>query len=209
MILILVGPPASGKGTYAELLAKKLKLPHVSMGELLRQLAEKTDYGKELKEKYWGKGILVPDDITLDVLQQGFDKKRGAILDGFPRNLNQAKLLDGLVKVSLVISLKVSDKTIVKRISGRLQCKVCGAIYNKYTEQRPRRDELCDKDGSKLYARPDDKNVGAIKERIKIYKKDTTPVIAHYKRQGIVKEIDGEPQVDVVFKSVLKTIGKR
>jgi adenylate kinase len=207
MKIILIGPPASGKGTYAELLSKKLKVPSISMGELLRKFAEKSDYGKELKEKYWGKGLLVPDDITLDVLQQSLTKK-GFILDGFPRNLNQAALLDKTVKVDHVIYVKISDDVIIKRISGRLQCKECGAIYNKYSLP-PKKDSLCDKDGTKLYARPDDLDVKAIRERIKVFKKQTLPVIEHYKHKDVLKEVDGEDNVEVVFGKILKAIRQK
>lgn len=207
MIIILVGPLASGKGTYAELLSKRFNIPHISMGELLRQLAEKTDYGRELKRKYWGKGLLVPDDITIDVLQQSLNHK-GFILDGFPRDLNQAKLLDKIVKVDYVIYLKVSHDTIIKRVSGRLQCKRCGAVYNKFTNP-PKRDAMCDKDGSKLYVRPDDTNVKAIRERLIIFKKQTLPVIRHYRKKGILKEIDAEPDIGTVFNSILRSIRKR
>lgn len=207
MIIIVMGPPGSGKGTYADLLSKKLKLPHISMGELLRQLAEKTDYGKELKEKYWGKGDLVPDDITIDILSQNINHK-GFILDGFPRNLNQVPLLEKIIKVDHVIFLKVSEDTIMKRISGRLECDKCGAVYNKYTNP-PKKDSLCDKDGTKLYVRSDDKDIKAIRERIKVFKEFTMPVAEHYKRQGVLNEVDGEPEVGVVFKSIIKTIRQK
>jgi len=207
MKLILMGPLASGKGTYASMLSKKLKIPSISMGELLRQLAEKTPYGKELKEKYWGKGVLVPDDIIMDVLQQDLNKK-GFILDGFPRNINQAKMLDQITKVDHVILLKVSDKTIIDRISGRLQCSKCGAIYH-VRNLPPKKDMVCDKDGTKLYVRSDDKDVDAIKERIKIFKSQTTGVIAHYKRQGILEEVDANYEINVVFEAIVKVLGKR
>lgn len=206
MIILLIGPPASGKGTYALLLSKKLKLPCISMGELLRQFSENSDYGKELKEKYWSKGELVPDDITIDILSQSLSKK-GFILDGFPRNLNQAKLLEKVAEVNHVIYLKVSEDTIIKRISGRLQCRKCGVIYNVYTKP-PKKDKLCDKDGTKLYARPDDKDVKAIKERIRVFQKLTVPVAEHYKNLGLLKEIDGEHDIKTVFKSILKALGK-
>ncbi|MFH1332575.1 MAG: nucleoside monophosphate kinase [archaeon] len=207
MIIILVGPLASGKGTYAELLSKRFNIPHISMGELLRQLAEKTGYGRELKRKYWGKGLLVPDDITIDVLQQSLNHK-GFILDGFPRNLNQAKLLDGILNVDYVIYLKVSHDTIIKRVSGRLQCRRCGAVYNEFTNP-PKKDALCDKDGSKLYVRPDDTNIKAIRERLSIFKKQTLPVIRHYKRKGILKEIDADADIGTVFDSILRSIRQK
>jgi adenylate kinase len=207
MIILLMGPAASGKGTYAEMLSKEIKVPSISMGELLRQFALKSDYGKELKEKYWGKGLLVPDDITLDVLNQSLDKK-GFILDGFPRNLNQAKLLDKIVKVNHAFYLKVSEDTIIKRISGRLQCKKCGAVYNKFSNP-PKKDSVCDNDGTKLYVRPDDNDIKAIKERLKIFHEMTLPVIEHYKKKGVLKEVDGEPEIDVVFKSILKSIRQK
>jgi len=177
------------------------------MGELLRQLADSTDYGRELKRKYWGKGLLVPDDITIDVLQQSLNHK-GFILDGFPRNLNQAKLLDKIVKVDYVVYLKVSHDTIVKRVSGRLQCKKCGAVYNKFTNP-PKKDALCDKDGYKLYVRPDDTNIKAIRERLHVFKKQTLPVIKHYKRKGVLREVDANPDIGVVFNSILRSIRQK
>lgn len=207
MIILLMGPQASGKGTYAEMLSKELKIPSISMGELLRQLAEKTEYGKKLKEEYWGKGLLVPDDITIDILQQSLNKK-GFILDGFPRNMNQAELLDKIVKVDYAIYINISDKTIIKRITGRIQCLKCGAIYNKHTNP-PKKEGLCDNDGTRLHAREDDLDVKAIKERIKIFKTQTKNVIRHYKRKGVIKEVDGEPNIDQVFKSIIKAIRQK
>lgn len=207
MIILLLGPQASGKGTYAEMLSKELKIPNISMGELLRQLAEKTEYGKELKEKYWGKGLLVPDDITMDILQQSLNKK-GFILDGFPRNTDQATLLDKTVNIDHAIYIHISDKTIIKRISGRIQCVKCGAIYNKHTNP-PKKEGICDKDGAKLYARADDIDIKAIKERIKIFKTQTKNVIAHYKRKGVLKQVDGEPNIEEVFKSIMKSIRQK
>ncbi len=207
MIIILMGPPASGKGTYAELLSKKLKIPHISMGELLRQLSDKTEYGKELKKKYWGKGILVPDDITIDILQQSLGKK-GFILDGFPRDINQAKLLEKIVKPSHAIYINVSNRTIMKRISGRMQCMKCSRIYNKYTDP-PKKDSLCDRDGTKLYVRQDDRDIKAIKERISVFKKQTIPVITYYKRKGILKEVNGEQGIDTVFKAILNALNHK
>ncbi|MEM4267074.1 MAG: nucleoside monophosphate kinase, partial [Candidatus Nanoarchaeia archaeon] len=182
------------------------RIPNISMGELLRQLAEKSDYGRELKEKYWGKGILVPDDITMDVLQQELGKS--FILDGFPRNINQAKMLDALHKVDLVISIKVSDKTIIQRISGRLQCQKCGAIYH-IQNNPPKKDMVCDNDGTKLYVRADDKNIKAIKERIKIFKKQTMPVINHYRKAKVLREVDGERSIGIVFNDIMRIIRQK
>ncbi len=206
MKIIIIGPPASGKGTYAAMLSKKLKIPTISMGELLRQLAEKTDYGKELKEKYWGKGVLVPDDLTMDVLQQELGDN--FILDGFPRNLNQAKMIDAIHKIDVVISLKVSDKTIIDRISGRLQCQKCGAIYH-ILNNPPKKDMVCDNDSTKLYVRVDDKNIKAIKERIKTFKEQTKPVIEHYKRAKLLEDIDGEGPIEAVFEDIMKVIRRK
>lgn len=206
MRIIIIGPAGSGKGTYADLLSEKFKIPHLATGELLRQLAKTTDYGKELKKKYWGKGILVPDDITTSILRQKLGES--FILEGFPRNLGQVKLLDTITKIDFVVNLKVSDKTIIDRISGRLQCKKCGAIYH-VRNKPPKKDRLCDNDGTKLYVRFDDKNMGVIKERLKVFKEQTKPVIAHYKHRGILKEVDGDGKIDVVFKSILKALGKK
>ncbi|MFH1211104.1 MAG: nucleoside monophosphate kinase [archaeon] len=207
MRILLFGPAASGKGTYADMLSKDLKVPHISMGELLRQFAEKSDYGKELKERFWGKGLLVPDDITIDILSQSLGKK-GFILEGFPRDLNQAQLLDRIVKVDHAVYLKISEDTIIKRISGRLQCPKCGAVYNKFSNP-PKKDSVCDNDGTKLYVRPDDKDVKAIKERLKIFHESTMPVIEHYKRKGVLREVDGEPEIEIVYKSILRIIRPR
>lgn len=207
MIITLIGPLASGKGTYADLLSQKLKIPHISMGELLRQLAEKTAYGKELKKKYWGKGLLVPDDITLGILQQNLSK-RGFILEGFPRSLSQAKMLDKITKIDYVVFLKVSDKTIIDRVSGRMQCMKCGAIYH-IRNNPPKKDMVCDNDGTKLYVRSDDKDVKAIKKRLAIFNKSTLPLVSYYRKKGLLKEVDANGDIKKVFGLIMKAINKK
>jgi adenylate kinase len=206
MNLILIGPQASGKGTYAAKINAKYHIPSISMGYILRNLKDE-ELRKEIDEKYLSKGMLVPDELTVKILKEKLeedDYKKGFILDGFPRTLNQAKLLDNLVKIDLVIYITLSYETIVKRLSGRRQCSKCGAIYNINTNP-PQKEGICDKCGGKLYIRDDDKPE-AIKKRIDIFEKETKKVIEFYKEKGILEEVDGEPGIEEVFSEIDKVL---
>ena len=206
MKIILIGPQASGKGTHAAKINAKYYINAISMGYLLRNL-EDEELRKELDEKYLSKGILVPDELTVKILNEELNKekyKKGFVLDGFPRTLNQAKILDSIIKMDLVIYLTLSNETIISRLSTRRQCKECGAIYNIKTN--PSKEEgICDKCGSELYIRDDDQPE-AIKKRLEIFETEAKKVVEFYNEMGILREVDGEPPIDEIYSEIDKIL---
>jgi adenylate kinase len=196
--IILLGAPGAGKGTQAMMLSEKLKLEQVASGDLFRQaLAQETELGKKAKV-YMEKGQLVPDEITIQMVLERLgapDCKGGAILDGFPRNLQQAKALDKALKeqakaIDKVIYIKVSEGELLKRLSGRWICRKCQAPYHE-VDSPPKVKGKCDRCGGELYQRADD-NVETIKNRLKVYFAETSPLIDYYKQAGKLLEINGE-----------------
>lgn len=184
--LIIFGAPGSGKGTYASRLRSKLDVEVVATGDIFRELIkEKTPLGRKVKG-YVEKGLLVPDEVTLEVLKQNLakiPKGRGFILDGYPRTIEQAKALDGIAKIDAIIHLIVPEWIIVERLSSRRICKNCGAIYNMLY-LKPKNDMKCDKCGGPLYQREDD-TPEVIKKRIEVYEKQTQPILNYYREKGI------------------------
>lgn len=201
MRLLFVGPQGSGKGTQSKIISEKLGIPHISTGDLVRGARG------ELKKKvdsYINKGNLVPDKLMLEILKKRFSKKdckRGFILDGFPRNIKQAKALDKIVDIDEVIEIDISDKESIKRIEGRRMCKKCGRIYNVNTKPKPKKEGICDFDGSELYQRKDD-NKEALKKRLEIYHKETKGILEHYNSV----RVNGKMSIDRVTKKILKII---
>lgn len=206
MKISLIGPPGSGKGTYATELSKKYNIPIIAIGRELRRMAN-TKLGKMLKEKYWSKGNLIPSKYAIDILKKKITKK-GYILDGFPREIPEAKMFEKIDKFDAVIFIKVSKKTILERLHGRLQCKKCGKIYH-IKNKPPKKDRLCDKCNEKLYERTDDKEEKIIKERFKVYNEETKPVIKYYKKKGLLKEVSGEGSISKVIKNIEKAIRQK
>ena len=187
--IVMLGPPGAGKGTYATRIAPKLGIPTISMGDLLRAAREDPEFGETIK-KYQESGELVPDEIVIKILKKRLeqeDAKNGYILDGFPRTLEQAKALEGITNIDVVINLDVPEDIIVKRLSSRRICPKCGAIYN-LLYLKPKVDEICDKCGTKLIQRDDDKPE-AIKERLRVYHEKTEPLIDFYKEKGILMTV--------------------
>jgi adenylate kinase len=186
MKAIIFGPPGSGKGTYASRLQDKLGVNVVAMGDIFREiLKEETPIGKEVKG-FVEKGLLVPDNVVIEVLKQRLAKvsaKKGFILDGFPRTIEQAEALNGVSNIDVVIRLTVPDWIIIERLSTRRICKSCGEVYNiRYL--KPKVESVCDKCGGQLYQRSDD-SAEVIKERIQVYERQTQPILQHYAQKRI------------------------
>jgi adenylate kinase len=197
MKIVIFGPPGSGKGTYASRLKNRLGIPHVSTGDLVREeIRNKTPLGKQI-EKYSSSGTLVPDEVITEILKKRLatELSRGFILEGYPRTVGQAKELEKITNVDVVVNLNVPDNVIVDRLSSRLQCKKCGAIYNSKT-MPPKVAGKCDKDGGELFRRTDDQPE-VIQERLKVYQQASEPVIDFYRSKHLLKDIRNEdPNVD-------------
>lgn len=204
MRAIIFGAPGSGKGTYATRLQVKLDVETIAMGDIFREIMkENTQLGRKVKQ-YVEKGMLVPDDVVLEVLKQRLERVprgKGFILDGFPRTIDQAKALDRATGVDVIIKLNVPDWIIIERLSTRRICKGCGEIYN-ILHLKPKVDNVCDKCGRELYQRSDD-TAEVIKGRIEVYERQTQPILQYYAQRKIpqveftCKEIDMDPNVAV------------
>jgi len=211
MIIILFGVPGVGKGTLAAMLNKRYNLPHISSGNLLRELISKGIAGEDLKAII-NKGHLVQDLIVYKIVGDRLKEKdceKGVILDGFPRTVAQAEFLDDLIKNGKidnikVINFKASEETIIKRLSGRRMCEKCDAIYHLQNIP-PKKPGICDKCGGKLIQREDDKSE-IIKNRIEVYKKQTAPVMDFYKKKGILLDINTEQPIEKIFEDTCRAI---
>lgn len=203
--------PGVGKGTLAAMLNKKYKLPHISSGNLLRELVSKGIAGEDLKAVI-DKGHLVQDLLVYKIVGDRLKEKdceKGFILDGFPRTVAQAEFLDELVKrknveIAKVINFKASEKTIIKRLSGRRMCGKCDAIYH-LENIPPKKAGICDKCGGELIQREDDKPE-VIKNRIEVYKKQTAPVIDFYEKKRLLAYIDTEKPIEEIFEDTCRAV---
>jgi len=221
MNIIFLGPPGSGKGTYSTRIGRLLGIPHISTGDIFREAVEQgTELGNKVNE-YLKKGELVPDDITINVLRERIgmsDCRNGFVLDGYPRTIPQAKTLDELVKIDLVINLKIHEKILVEKLSARRICINCGEIYNiadiketidgvKYdmSPMLPKTLGICDKCGGKLVQRKDD-SVKVIKARLKIYRKQTEPLIRYYMKRGLVEDIPVNEGPEATVPKIMKKL---
>lgn len=214
--IMFIAPPAAGKGTQAKFVVEKYKIPHISTGNILRDIAkEDSELGHYVYETL-ASGNLVKDEITYQLIEERLKKddcKNGYIIDGFPRNLEQAieydKILNNLgYDVGNVILIDVDEKTLEKRITGRRTCENCKAIFNiNVKEMTPAIDSVCDICGSKLYQRSDD-NLEAFKNRYKMYNEKTKPIIEYYEKKGVLKKVDGNNTPEEVFKMVDEIISK-
>ena len=207
MNIILLGPPGVGNGTVAEKLSKKLNIPHIATGDLLREnVSQKTELGVKAKS-YMGRGLLVPDELVIEMIKDILikdDCKKGFILDGFPRTINQANQIGKVVKVDKVVNLQANEKIIVKRLSRRRVCERCSVIYH-LDFIKPNREGFCDKCSSTLYQREDDKP-DAIKERLRVYVNQTEPLIQYYQNKQLLVDVDSSGTPKEVFDLVVKAV---
>ncbi len=212
MHLVLLGAPGAGKGTQVERLKGKLGLVHVAAGDLLRKAVKERTLLGQKAENFIKQGRLVSDDIVLELLEDKIrEEKKGFILDGFPRNLFQAKKLDEILhrenrRLDLVINLEVKESTIIERLSRRLVCSSCGRIYNK--ENLGDFSSTCRVCGASFFQRDDD-NPEAIRERIKTYLKHTRPLISYYRKKKILYNIVGEQSPEEITQKILNFLGKK
>ena len=209
MKLILLGPPGAGKGTQAERLYERHKLPQLSTGNMLR--AER-DAGTELgkaADKVMAAGQLVSDDIVIGIIAKRIEEpdcKGGFVLDGFPRTVNQAVALDAMLakkggKIDGVIELAVDEDALVERISGRFACAKCGAGYHD-TFKQPKKPGVCDVCGSTEFTRRKDDNAETVKARLKAYREQTAPILPYYEKKGLLQRVDGMADPDAVTKEI-------
>ncbi len=209
MFLVLLGLPGAGKGTQAAFLAQHLGVAHITTGELFRENIRR---GTELGEKarpYVESGRLVPDEITIAMLLERLqepDCRRGCLLDGFPRTLAQARALDEALArrgqaIDLAVYLRVSEEELVRRLSGRWNCPTCGAVYHE-TNAPPRVPGVCDRDGSRLYQREDDRPE-VVRTRLQVNMAQLQELLDHYRGQSKLREVDGEQPVEAVREQLL------
>jgi len=215
LYIIILGAPGAGKGTQAAGIARELSLTHVASGDLFRQAVERGDkLGSSVKD-YMNKGMLVPDEITIQMILERMsaaDCRDGVILDGFPRNLRQAEALDKAFErknrvVDWAIYIEVPDEELVRRLSGRWICRSCQTPYHSLSSP-PKEQGKCELCGGTLYQRPDD-SAETVKKRLKVYFTETMPVIEYYRQQGKLLEVDGKGGVDVVTDRILNALRKR
>jgi adenylate kinase len=213
MKLVLIGPPGVGKGTQASLLAAKHGVIVMSSGEIFRKEIEaETDLGR-LAQRYIKNGELVPNGVTIEMmakrLRQPEVRQRGYILDGFPRTVKQAEALQDILKdldleLDRVVSLQAPDDLIVSRLSGRMGCTKCGEIYHS-SNKVPTREGLCDKCNSPLVVRSDDQP-DTIRERLRVFRENTAPVVDYYRAQGIISQIDSSRDPEVVYSDIISKL---
>ena len=214
MKIIMLGAPGAGKGTQAKMIADKYGVPHVSTGDIFRaNIKNGTELGMEAK-KYMDQGLLVPDELTVKVLLDRVsqpDCKNGYVLDGFPRTIPQAEVLDKALaelgeSIDYAIDVDVPDENIVKRMSGRRACVSCGATYH-VVHVPPKKEGICDRCGSELILRDDDKPE-TVKNRLDVYHKQTQPLIDFYTKKGVLKTVDGTVDMQDVFKAIVAILGE-
>ena len=213
MKIIMLGAPGAGKGTQAKQIAAKYEIPHISTGDIFRaNIKEGTALGMEAKS-YMDKGQLVPDELTVKILLDRVSKddcKNGYVLDGFPRTIPQADVLDKAVselndKIDYAINVDVKDDNIIRRMSGRRACLNCCATYH-IVNVPPKKEGICDTCGSELVIRDDDKEE-TVKARLLAYHEQTQPLIDYYNNKGILKEVDGTKDMNDVFADIVNILG--
>ncbi|AVO01553.1 adenylate kinase [Staphylococcus simulans] len=209
MNIILMGLPGAGKGTQASEIVKKFPIPHISTGDMFRKaIKDETELGKEAKS-YMDRGELVPDEVTVGIVKERLsedDAKKGFLLDGFPRTLEQAEALSKIMtelgrKIDAVINIEVPEEELMNRLTGRRVCEVCGTTYHLVFNP-PKVDGVCDLDGGKLYQREDD-NPETVAKRLEVNVKQSKPILEYYDKEGVLKNVDGSKDIQEVTGSVI------
>ncbi|MBQ6734557.1 MAG: adenylate kinase [Lachnospiraceae bacterium] len=212
MKLIMLGAPGAGKGTQADIIAAKYEIPHISTGDIFRaNLKEGTELGKKA-QVYMDRGDLVPDELTVEMLLDRVAKddcKKGYVLDGFPRNIPQAEVLDKELSahhdaVDYCINVDVPDENIVTRMSGRRSCPKCGAIYH-IVHIKPDKEGICDKCGTALTQREDDREE-TVRKRLAVYHEQTAPLIDYYEKKGLLRTVDGTRDMKKVTEQIFSIL---
>ena len=205
MNIIFLGPPGAGKGTQAQIVCQRLGIPQVSTGDMLRAaIAAGTEMGRKAKE-YMDQGQLVPDEVVIGIVRDRLadaDCQKGYILDGFPRTVEQAKALSTFAKIDVAINLDVPDDVLVKRLSGRRVCPLCGAPYHV---DRLNGETVCRADGTPLIQRDDDK-AETVLNRLAVYHQKTAPLIDHYREAGLLKNIGGGLSLEEISEEIFRTL---
>ena len=209
MNIILMGLPGAGKGTQASEIVKKFPIPHISTGDMFRKaIKDETDLGKEAKS-YMDRGELVPDEVTVGIVKERIsedDAKKGFLLDGFPRTIEQAEALNNIMSeldrnIDAVINIEVPEEELMNRLTGRRICEKCGTTYHLVFNP-PKVDGVCDIDGGKLYQRKDD-NPETVSNRLSVNVKQSKPILEYYDEKGVLRNIDGAKDIDEVTKDVI------
>ncbi|WP_027309144.1 adenylate kinase [Caloramator sp. ALD01] len=213
MKIVLLGPPGAGKGTQAKLIVQKYNIPHISTGDIFRKnIKEMTPLGIKAKE-YIDKGQLVPDELTVEIVKDRIkedDCKNGFLLDGFPRTVAQADALNDVLadlgtKLDYVINIKVDENNLIERLSGRRVCPKCGASFHVVFNP-PKVEGVCDYCGAEVIQRADDSEE-TVKNRLSVYNKQTQPLIDYYTKNGLIKNINGEQDINDVFEEICNVLG--
>jgi adenylate kinase len=214
MRIIMLGAPGAGKGTQAKRISAKYDIPHISTGDIFRaNIKNGTQLGIKAKS-YMDKGLLVPDELVLEIIIDRLaeaDCKKGYVLDGFPRTIPQAEALDAALirnneSIDYAIEVDASDAEIIKRMSGRRACPVCGATYHIRTIP-PKQEGICDNCGSELILRDDDKPE-TVQKRLEVYHAQTHPLLQYYKNKGVLRTVDGVKDADEAFKDIEDILNK-
>lgn len=209
MNIILMGLPGAGKGTQASEIVKKFPIPHISTGDMFRKaIKDETDLGKEAKS-YMDRGELVPDEVTVGIVKERIsedDAKKGFLLDGFPRTIDQAEALNSIMaeldrNIDAVINIEVPEEQLMNRLTGRRICENCGTTYHLVFNP-PKVEGICDLDGGKLYQREDD-NPETVSNRLKVNVKQSKPILEYYDNKGVLKNIDGSKDIEEVTTDVI------
>ena len=212
MNIILMGLPGAGKGTQASEIVKKFPIPHISTGDMFRKaIKDETDLGKEAKS-YMDRGELVPDEVTVGIVKERIsedDAKKGFLLDGFPRTIDQAESLSQIMseldrEIDAVINIEVPEEELMNRLTGRRICEKCGTTYHLVFNP-PKVDGVCDIDGGKLYQREDD-NPETVSNRLSVNVKQSKPILSYYQDKGVLENIDGSKDIKEVTSDVINIL---